>query len=60
MDDFVIAPPNLPNFEIEMGKDTSIRFAFNERRTLIKRLKWWLFCLFFPFKVVRWDKGGLK
>ena len=51
---FVFALPPEPNIEIEMGCNTSMRFCFNEKRTLIKRLKWWLFCKFFPFKIVRW------
>ena len=51
----VFSLPSEPNFEIEMGENISVRFAFNEKRTLPKRLKWWLFCKFFPFKVIKWN-----
>ncbi len=53
---FVIGSFPTPNFEIEMGANFSVRFVFNEKRTLIKRLKWWLFCKFFPFRIVKWDR----
>jgi len=52
---FKIVSNPIPNFEIKMGENTSVRFCFNEEKTLLKRLKWYLFCLFFPFKIVRWD-----
>lgn len=51
-----IIKPNIPNFEIEMGDNISVRFCFNEKKNIIKRIKWWLFCQFFPFKIVKWNK----
>ena len=56
MDELAFRLVKPPNIEIEMGKDSSVRFAFNEKKTLAKRFKWWLFCKVFPFKVARWDK----
>lgn len=46
-----LPPP--PNFELQTG-DLSLQFTV--KRTLLNRLKYWLFCKFFPFKIGRWDK----
>mgnify|MGYP001563213241 CR=1 FL=1 len=49
-------PSPLPNFEIEMemSENISVRFAFNEKKTLLKRFQWWLFTRFFPFRIIKW------
>ena len=48
--------PN-PNFELTMGDDgEDVTFNFRVKKTLLNRLKYWLFCKFFPFRVTRWDK----
>jgi|GEM_PF-3343677 len=47
-------PPT--NFEIRMGEgDNSLTFELYVKRGLGNRLKYWLFCKFFPFKISRWD-----
>jgi len=52
-------PPN-PNFVLafdDMGYSGSfvIEFSFTVKKTVRARLKYWLFCKFFPFKIKRWD-----
>jgi len=49
---FVFHDPMPFNFEMCMGE---ICFQFHVKKTLGNRLKYWLFCKFFPFKVSRWD-----
>ena len=45
-----------PNFSLAMGEtECSLTFEFRVEKTLVNRLKYWLFCTFFPFRVVRWD-----
>ena len=49
------------NFDLMMGEGpNSVTFHMYVKPTLIHRFKWWLFCKFFPFKVVRWDKNIIK
>ncbi len=53
------APPQ-PNFVLafdDMGYDNSfgIQFEFTVRKTLKAKIKYWLFCKFFPFKTKRWN-----
>lgn len=44
------------NFEIRMGEgDIDIAFSFHVEKNLGNRVKYWLFCKFFPFKISRWD-----
>lgn len=51
--DFFIPPK--PNFSLTMGDDGSdVVFEFRVEKTLLNRIKYWLFCKFFPFKA-RWD-----
>lgn len=46
-----------PNFKLQVGESLScVTFEFREGYTIKKRLKWWLFCKLFPFKIVHWDK----
>jgi len=50
-----------PNFEMSMGEEEqSLIFSFTVKYNLINRLKYWLFCKFFPFKIVRWERKGDK
>ena len=49
-----------PNFVLsfdDMGYDNprSVQFVFTVKKTKLARLKYWLFCKFFPFKIKRWD-----
>ena len=45
------------NFDLRMGEGSnSVTFHMYVKPTVIHRFKWWLFCKFFPFEVVRWDK----
>lgn len=54
-----IRPPE-PNFFLafadfgEAIKD-GVEFHFRVKKTLLARIKYWLFCQFFPFKIIRWD-----
>lgn len=46
-----------PNFTMRMGEvGNALSFDFQVKRTWLNRLKYWLFCKFFPFKIVRWNK----
>ena len=52
--------PKIPlkNFDLRMGEGpNSVIFHMYVESTVIHRFKWWLFCQFFPFEVVRWDKN---
>ena len=58
---FTFKHPQQPNFVLafdDMGYDNpfNIQFEFTVKKTLIARIKYWLFCKFFPFKIRRWDK----
>jgi len=49
-----------PNFSLrfdDMGVDNPfyLQFDFTVKKTPLARLKYWLFCKFFPFKIVKWD-----
>ena len=49
-----------PNFVLafdDMGYDNpfGIQFEFTVKKTLLARIKYSLFCKFFPFKIKRWD-----
>ena len=53
--------PEDPNFVLAFGSNDervtgNVEFCLVEDRTLIKRLKWFLFCLVFPCKVIQFDK----
>lgn len=52
--DFKIHTPPTPNFELGMGD--IVTFSFRVERTLVNRLKWWIFCKVFPFWVVKWSE----
>lgn len=57
---WVFTPPPKPNFVLrfdDMGykNPLTIRFEFTVKKTRLARLKYWLFCKFFPFKIERWD-----
>lgn len=44
------------NFELEFGNAPNhILINFTVKKTLINRLKWFLFCLVFPCRVRRWE-----
>jgi len=43
------------NFVMGMGGEGQLRWNFAVRKTLINRIRYWLFCKFFPFKIIRWD-----
>ncbi len=47
-------PP--PNFTMRMGDDgVCVDWDYRVNKTLLNRIRYWLFCKFFPFKIVRWD-----
>jgi len=33
----------------------AVKFEFTVKKTSLARLKYWLFCKFFPFRIERWD-----
>jgi hypothetical protein len=39
------------------GNPVFYQIEFTVEKTLLARLKYWLFCKFFPFKIVKWDEG---
>ena len=59
MEDLTISmePEREPNFSMEMGdRPCYVRFNFMVNKTIANKLKYWLFCKFFPFRIVKWDK----
>uniref|UniRef100_A0A6M3IZK8 Uncharacterized protein n=1 Tax=viral metagenome TaxID=1070528 RepID=A0A6M3IZK8_9ZZZZ len=51
--------PLAPNFimrfdDFRCGGASYVQFEFTVRKTILSRLKYWLFCQFFPFKIVKW------
>lgn len=50
-----ISPPR--NFSLRMGdtREHSITYTFWVKKTLRNRIKWWLFCRFFPFVIDEWE-----
>ena len=60
--EFIIAPPQKPpNLQLIMGDRVEdgvphILWSIVARKTPINRIKWWLFCKFFPFTIKQWDK----
>ena len=45
-----------PNFALTMGDDgQDVMFEFRVKKKPLNRMKYWLFCKFFPFRVTRWD-----
>lgn len=54
--ELTVLPPR-QNFGMQMGEDSyGVVLEFTVTRNLVNRLKYWLFCKFFPFKIVHWDK----
>ena len=46
------------NFTCAFGeKDSKITISFTEAKTLMNRIKWWLFCEAFPVRIIKWEKG---
>jgi hypothetical protein len=43
------------NFEICFGDETLMCFEFQVNKTFVNRIRYWLLCQFFPFKIRRWD-----
>lgn len=55
-----IFSPRKPNFVLkfdDMGYDNPFifQFEFTVKKTVMARIKYWLFCRVFPFKVIKWD-----
>jgi len=45
-----------PNFGMYLGEpDCNVTFNFRVKKTLLNRIKYWLFCKFFPFTIKYWD-----
>jgi len=45
-----------PNFEMITGEDYNcLRLCFTVKKTIRNRVKYWLFCRFFPFKITKWE-----
>ena len=48
----------VPNFTIKMGDaECDIQVSFQVKKTKLNRIKYWLFCKFFPFRITRWDNS---
>ena len=53
---FKISRPPDPNFCLTMGDDgCDLTFSFRVKKTLKNRIKYGLFCQFFPFRITKWD-----
>lgn len=49
-----------PNFILafdDMGYKNPVilSFEFTVKKTIVAKMKYWLFCKFFPFKIKKWD-----
>lgn len=44
------------NLDIKLGEEYGIIFSLTVKKTLVNRLKYWLLCEFFPFRIVKWEK----
>ena len=54
-DDYLISKqPQKPNFALAFD-GTEIQLEFTVKKTLKAKIKYWLFCKFFPFRIIRWD-----
>lgn len=56
MTDYAIGKFPLANFRMEMGDNPSFRLYFSVKKTILNQIKYWLFCQFFPFKIIEWGK----
>ena len=55
--DITIAPPPEPNFSMQVGEDyCCTTFQMQVKKTILNRIKFWLFFQFFPFKLVEWTE----
>lgn len=46
----------VPNMSLRMGEPKGgACFVFSVKRNIPNRLKFWLFCKFFPFTIERWE-----
>ena len=59
----VVASESSSNFQMVMGDFKGsgdwqgvLTWQYHVEKTLRNRIKYWLFCRFFPFKITRWDK----
>lgn len=56
LEGWIINTPK-PNFIMKMGdNEGDVRIYFHVKKTIKNRFKYWLFCKFFPFKIIEWEK----
>ena len=55
-DKLVITPPPV-NFVMQQGEIVNgVRWQLYVKKTFLNRFKYWMFCRFFPFKIIEWEK----
>ncbi len=48
--------PSNNNFSLTMGEqENKVSFNFQVEKTFKNKIKYWLFCKFFPFKITKWE-----
>ncbi len=51
----IIDKPPEPNFSLITGeKDNALQINFTVKKNLKNKIKWWLFCKVFPFRIGWW------
>ena len=49
------------NLVLQIADNPSfLRFEFYVKKTLLNRFKFWMFCRFFPFKIIEWEAKEKK
>ena len=56
---YEVRNPIRSNFAMQMGEDEGPSlgegFEFTVKKSITNRIRYWLFCKFFPFRIVRWE-----
>lgn len=46
----------VPNFSLRQGDAPGcVEWHFCVKKNLINKIRYWLFCKFFPFKIIKWE-----
>lgn len=61
IESFRVNFPPSNNITLQIGEDDGgAHVSFTANKTLYNKFRYWMFCKFFPFKIVNWTKGGDK
>lgn len=44
------------NFVMEIGNPSILSLSFFVKKTILNRIRYWIFFMFSPFKLVSWEK----